>query len=159
MSPSGENLYTSKQLERLWPNGYSSVGDVTFGSAAYVARYHLKKLSEEVSRDHYLNPRTGELMAPEFVNMSRRPGIGRGWYDKFKLDMYPSGFRIIEGMKVPLTRFYDGIYEVEDPVGFKQVKRERIAKVDFSDNDSYRLGVKEEVKLAQVRSLSRSLED
>ena len=33
---SGSPLYRSDILERLWPFGYSSIGDVTFESAAYV---------------------------------------------------------------------------------------------------------------------------
>ncbi|WP_217268498.1 rolling circle replication-associated protein, partial [Lactobacillus helveticus] len=38
----GSILYTSKILEELWPFGYSTVGDVSFESAAYVARYIMK---------------------------------------------------------------------------------------------------------------------
>lgn len=43
-------LYVSPSLQRLWPFGYSSVGDVTFESAAYVARYSLKKKQERKRR-------------------------------------------------------------------------------------------------------------
>jgi hypothetical protein len=41
----GSILYTSKILEELWPYGYSSIGDVNFESAAYVARYIMKKVN------------------------------------------------------------------------------------------------------------------
>jgi hypothetical protein len=37
-------LYRSPMLEKLWPMGFATVGDVTFESAAYVARYITKKL-------------------------------------------------------------------------------------------------------------------
>ena len=40
-------LYRSSSLEELWPYGHSSVGNVTFQSAAYVARYILKKITGE----------------------------------------------------------------------------------------------------------------
>lgn len=36
---SGSTIYTSKMLETLWPHGLCSTADVTFESAAYVARY------------------------------------------------------------------------------------------------------------------------
>ena len=39
----GQKLYRSPSLEELWPYGYSSIGTVTFESAAYVARYILKR--------------------------------------------------------------------------------------------------------------------
>jgi len=39
----GSLLYRSQELEKLWPYGYSTIGDVTFESAAYVARYIMQK--------------------------------------------------------------------------------------------------------------------
>ncbi len=39
------DLYRSADLEKLWPYGYSSIGEVTFQSAAYVARYIMKKIT------------------------------------------------------------------------------------------------------------------
>lgn len=142
----------------MWPFGYSSVGDLTFGSAAYVARYHLKKVGSIVSDDHYVNKVSGELLSPEYVTMSRRPGIGRGWYDKFKSDVFPHDVRVIKGVDTKPCKFYDSLYEVEDPVGFRRVKLLRCVGVDRKDNTEARLLVKEEVKLAQVRTLSCSLE-
>lgn len=46
-------LYRSPLLEELWPFGYSSVGDVNFESAAYVARYILKKVTGADAAAHY----------------------------------------------------------------------------------------------------------
>lgn len=48
-----QKLYRSAELETLWPFGHSSVGTVTFESAAYVARYILKKVSGEAAERHY----------------------------------------------------------------------------------------------------------
>lgn len=156
---SGEKVYVSKMLERLWPFGYSSVGDVTFGSAAYVARYHLKKVGSVVSDNHYVNPASGECLSPEYVTMSRRPGIASVWFDKFKSDVYPHDIRVIKGVDTKPARFYDSLYELVDPDGFKRIKLARVLAVRRDDNTDERLAVKEEVKLAQVRTLSSSLED
>ena len=46
-------LYRSADLELLWPFGYSSIGDVTFESAAYVARYIMKKVTGKNADQHY----------------------------------------------------------------------------------------------------------
>lgn len=162
---SGEKIYTSKVLGSLWPFGYSSVGDVTFGSAAYVARYHLKKVGSVVSDNHYLDKSTGEMLSPEYVTMSRgcksrgTGGIARGWYDRFKSDVYPLDRRVILGVDTKPAKFYDLLYEGENPDGFKRVKLDRMLKVNRLDNTEERLLVKEEVKLAQVSLLSTSLED
>lgn len=148
-------------MSRVWGFGYASVGNLTFGSAAYVARYHLKKVGSIVSSNHYVNPSTGECLSPEYVTMSRRPGIGRGWFDKFKSDVYPRDSRVIKGVDTKPCKFYDSLYELSDPVGFSSMKLDRMvaASALVEDNSEDRLLVKEKVKLAQVSSLSTSLED
>ena len=42
---SGSVIYTSEALSKLWPFGFSSIGDVTFESAAYCSRYIMKKVT------------------------------------------------------------------------------------------------------------------
>lgn len=156
---SDEKIYTSAQLDRVWGNGYSSVGDITFGSAAYVARYHLKKVGSVVSDNHYVVPSTGEMLRPEYVTMSRRPGIGSEWYSKFKSDVYPRDSRVIKGVDTKPCKFYDSRYELDDPEGFRALKLRRARLVDLKDNSDERLLVKEKVKVSQIASLSNSLEE
>lgn len=156
---SDEKIYTSAQLDRVWGNGYTSVGDLTFGSAAYVARYHLKKVGSVVSDNHYTNLQTGEMLAPEYVTMSRRPGIGSGWYEKYKSDVYPRDSRVIKGLDTKPCKFYDSRYELDDPEGFRMLKLRRSRLVNLKDNTQERLDVKEKVKLAQIASLKPTLEE
>lgn len=124
-----------------------------------MARYHLKKVGSVVEDDHYTNKFTGEILKPEYITMSRRPGIGAGWYDKFKSDVYPRDSRVIKGVDTKPCKFYDSRYELENPSGYERVKLARLRNVDRSDNTQVRLDVKEKVKLAQIASLSTSLED
>lgn len=49
----GERIYTSDILSRLWPYGHSSVGNVTFQSAAYIARYCVAKVTGDLAAAHY----------------------------------------------------------------------------------------------------------
>lgn len=163
-SDRGDTLFRSDSLEALWPLGQSMIGAMTFESAAYVARYCLKKVTGKGADEHYVNKATGELRVPEFTMMSRRPGIGRGWYDKFKCDIFPRDYAIMRGVKVPVPKFYDKCLDFEDPEGLRVLKLSRVAracKVDptgFGENGTFRMRVKETVKLAQLRSLSRTLE-
>lgn len=161
MSDSKEMVFRSPTLERLWPYGFSAVGDVTFRSAAYVARYILEKvtgqeaeLEDESGLKYYdrVDKDSGEIVSlhPEYVTMSRRPGIGKAWYDKFKLDMYPSDFRIINGLKMKPARYYDSQYDLENPGSFREVKRDRLNSVNLSDNTWERLRVKEECKKSRL---------
>lgn len=161
----GDKLYTSETLDKLWSHGACWIGAVTFESAAYVARYVMKKVSGKTADIHYLDWQTGVIRESEYVTMSRRPGIGKKWYDKFVTDIYPRDYAILRGMKVRPPKFYDGLYELENPAEFARLKKARVAKaiaVDpsgYGENGGLRLAVKEEVKIAQMRSLSRGLEE
>lgn len=108
---SGFLTYRSAELEKIWPWGHSEIGSVTTQSAGYVARYCTKKVNGDQAGDHYTrwHPVTGFpwQVCPEFVTMSRRPGIGSAWYDEFNEDAFPSDFVIIEGRKASVPRYYD----------------------------------------------------
>lgn len=161
----GHRLYTSKALSELWPHGFATFGAVTFESAAYVARYVLKKVTGEKAEEHYKG------RVPEYITMSRRPGIGTGWFAKYASDVYPRDSVVVRGVRTRPPRFYDGLLGKEDPsmLALLKIDRERngfrfvedvvdgrIVKV--SDTDGRRLLVKEEVKRAEVASLRRPLE-
>lgn len=161
----GIPLYTSKILEELWPYGFNTIGDVTFESAAYVARYILKKITGEQAHDHYrvLDSSTGELVSirPEYTTMSRRPGIGKGWFEKYSADVYPKDFLTVRGVKVKPPKFYDSLLEQTHIEQHEKIKTKRIidAKKNRKDNTPERLSVREKVKQIQIKSLKRKLED
>lgn len=69
-SSDGNVLYTSAELERLWRFGFCTVGACTFESAAYIARYSLKKITGSAAESHYQGRKA------EYLTMSRKPGIG-----------------------------------------------------------------------------------
>jgi len=83
-TPRGDEVFTSKTLGELWTHGLSKIGSVTFESAAYVARYITKKVTGDDAEKYY------EGRKPEYVTMSRRPGIAHSWFEKFKSDVSPT---------------------------------------------------------------------
>lgn len=158
-----ETLYRSPALEELWPFGFSTVGSVTFKSAQYVARYVMKKITGKSSRLHYgvVDPETGELheRSPEFTHMSLKPGIGSGWYDRFRSDVYPDGKVVVNGRQVRSPKFYDRRLKRDDPAAFEdlQIMRDEVARDHLSDNTSERLSVKERVACARLQFLKREI--
>lgn len=168
----GYRLDTSDELSGLWKKGFHLVGDVTFESAAYVARYIMKKVTGEKMEDHYKG------LKPEYVTMSRRDGIGKGWYEKFKKDVYPDDFVVVNGGLSKAPRYYDGLLDKDDHKMYEMLKERRKEKglrmvptlikdpitnknkiILTNDNDSFRLRVKENVKRAQIKNLKRHLEE
>lgn len=153
-SSSGELTYRSAELETLWPFGFSSIGDLTFESAAYVCRYVLKKITGKNADEHYNG------LKPEFITMSRRPGIASDFFDKFSDDMYPKDFITIrDGQRCRPAKFYDRLYERNHGyVALNEVKQRRISYVldhPISESDLLR---KETHQIAVAKRLKRNLE-
>lgn len=170
-SPGGEPIFTSPTLEKIWGFGYVTVGTVTFESAAYVARYCLKKINgkqadrinPETGLKHYerINSFTGEIheILPEYSTMSRRPGIGYSWINKYKLDCYPKDFTTIRGCRMQPPKYYDRYLESIEPELYDEIKAGRQLKMSLlaDDNTAQRLSAREKVKVAQSKQLKRSL--
>lgn len=183
----GNKLYVSPQLMKLWPFGFSTVGAMTFESAAYVARYVLKKWSEDnldgaelyeamkafsetkkvVRGKDDLDEFSSENLKKkyynnkkeEYVTMSRRPGIGQSWYDMFKTDVYPNGCVVINGKTHKPPKFYDLKFELDNALTMAKIKGERIKRaLKKKSNTQQALYIKERIKLEKVKQLKRGLE-
>lgn len=161
-------LYRSAELDSLWPHGHSSIGDVTFQSAGYVARYITKKQTGDAAADHYWTKpdENGEThkLKPEYTTMSRRPGIGHSWYEKYRGDLFPNDQVILDTGKgtrqYPVPRYYDKLLEREDPDLFEEIKWKRTVKArdNYKEQSRERLEKKEQHKLLTIKKLTRDYE-
>lgn len=161
-STSGITLFTSKILSELWPLGHSLIGDVTFKSAAYVARYCMDVVNgkDALGRYSICDESSGLVLdrEREFSRMSLRPGIGAPWLLKFKSDVYPRGEVLANGKLSKSPRYYDDLYERGGgDLGFAQQLRYERGQAQFQDNTDERLFAKEIVALAGLAQLTRSL--
>lgn len=131
-SQEGGSLYVSRFLDSVWGHGISTIGDVSFNSASYVAGYVVKKITGEAASDGYwsLDERTGELhqVEEEYARCSLRPAIGipwleRNWRDVYPADRCPIPFKRVLG-SVP--RAYDRWLAKEKPKLWASVRKARI---------------------------------
>jgi hypothetical protein len=192
ITKAGELIYRSPSLEKLWTYGHSSIGEVTFESAAYVARYVTKKLTGKVGNVSYreyqqsqklgedftiiledenkrkvygqINSSTGEItreLKPEYVTMSRRPGIGYEFYKKYKEEIYAQDFCPMNGKKIRPPKFYDGHYEIDEPEHFEEIKFNRTQNglKHAENNTPERLWTRKKIQELKARKLQRSYEN
>ena len=163
-SDAGELRYTSGFLESIWKYGFVDVGALNFDSAAYVARYCLKKRTGKMADDHYmLYDLDGVVtfVTPEFSLMSRRPGIGRAWFDRFKDDLFPSDEVPVPGAGVfkGMPRYYDELFKIEEPLKLEEIKavRQKFLSEHREDFTPQRLMDKYKVAKARTNLLKRSM--
>lgn len=159
----GFDVFRSKILESLWSEGNSEIGEVTFESAGYVAGYVHKKVTGPRAAAHYerLDSGTGEIwsLTPEFCRMSLKPGIGAGWLEKFRSDVFPRDYVVIRGVKCPVPRYYDKLNALLSPKDFAEVEVDRAVKALSMEADCTpaRLAVREVVAVARSNLKKRSL--
>lgn len=163
----GYNYYRSPTLEALWPEGHSLIGDLTFDSAAYTARYVTKKITGKQAASHYerVDPETGECWSvrPEYATMSRRPGIGRKFFEKHGEEVYRFDSVIFKGAEYAPPRYFDKLMGEKSPATLAQAQRKRRdralgaqAKEPRDKEDVNR--IREKIQQKQLTNMVRSIE-
>lgn len=163
VSDSGEDLFRSAELEELWPHGFSVVQDFNFETAAYVARYVIKKIKGDAAEEYYIKtcPYTmNEIpVTPEFTKMSTRPGIGATWFQKYHKDVFPSDELLVETKsgirRVPVPTYYTRLLKTMDEKLHDEIKERRIngAKKHAENNTYERLRDREYIQMQKLNRL------
>lgn len=160
----GHKLYTSETLDALWGHGFCTIGAVTFESAAYVARYVMKKITGALADAHYesVDFNTGEIhrLPSEYVTMSLKPAIGKGWYERYGAEVTQNDSVIIRGREMKPPKYYDKLLEAEYPEAHQFFKEERQAqaRARAAEATPERLRVRETVALAKLTQKKRMVE-
>jgi len=132
-NPDGHALQLSQTLHDLWGKGFVTIGELTFDSAAYVASYVFKKLNGKTRVERYTrtDTSTGEQwdVAPEYATMSRRPGLGATWFEKYQSDVYPADVAIAKGQKFRPPKYYDGLLAEQNPQLWEKMQEKRAKHV------------------------------
>lgn len=121
----GDNVYISESISKIWEKGIVSIGKVTWESAAYTARYVMKKMKGPGSEEYYKE----KGIIPEFVRMSRCPGIAWDYYNDNKEKIYENDEIIIAGKKcskvVKPSKYFDRLFDLESPEAMAAIKAQR----------------------------------
>lgn len=160
----GYAYYRSPIIEKKWGKGFCLITDFSYETAAYVARYMLKKHKGK-DKDYY--DKNG--IVPEFTRSSRRPGLAFDYYDKHKDKIYSfDKISIVNGDGKPLNvrppKYFDRLFDIENPeqLQYNKDKRKAFAQrsnaklrftTDKSDDDY--LVVQEQNKALSISSLRR----
>lgn len=124
----GDVLYTSATLTKIWGHGHAVFGDVSFESAAYVARYTLKKIYGDDADEYY----QGRL--PEKSWSSQ--GLAEAWFQKFASDVYPSDEIILYGgRRLAPPPYYDKLLLKYNPSLWEDVQNKRAEKIIIQKNN------------------------
>jgi len=157
----GDQYYISETLDEIWGMGNCLISNFSYQTAAYTARYVMKKLGGSMA-DSYIraNLATGQFVEvpKEFAIMSLKPGIGSKWFDQFSTDVFPSDYLVHQGKKHSVPRYYTDKLKKGDEIAHKAIKGKRKkSMLDDKDSTPDRLYTREVVKKSQISQLKRKL--
>lgn len=160
--------WISDAVSKAWQNqGFITVGNVTWQSISYVARYVMKKRTGTASEQEYArtDPAFYGLtwnVRPDYMTCSRRPGLGTKWIEEFHKDVYPADEVVIEGKKFRPPRFYDDWMEKEFPNVMEEVRAKRIKRAQQSHKEQFtyeECAKRAEVVAQRMENSTRPLEE
>ena len=125
----------------------------------------MKKVTGDRAPQHYqvIDEETGEVLfdrQPEYVTMSRRPGIATEWWKAFSTDVTNGDYVVLRGQKMRPPKFYDRLFEVSDEEAMRWAKiaRKKQARTHADNNTPERRRVREELQHLRLEKLPRNLE-
>lgn len=146
----GDELFRSEFLEdQVWKFGQVVIGEASFKSAAYVARYVTKRQpsnlfeGEGYKRSDFAKwkARLEGVRAsrvPEYATMSRRPGLGYDFFQEHWRQIYAKDSVWIDGRLMQPPPYYDALLERRDPALLDAVRAKRLEKLREPDSDARR---------------------
>lgn len=153
-----QQLYISEEFADIWKKGFILLGNVTWKTCAYVARYVMKKAYNE------LLPFDG--CEPEFSLMSRNPGLGKYYFLEHDIDFEKLDVKILEGgQKIKIPKYFISQLEGVDPDLYNRVKEDRqrfandatLRKLQDTDLTlQQKLSIEESEVMSRSRKLIRS---
>lgn len=143
---SGDRQFTHSDIQAVWQYGIHRFSALTFESAAYVARYLLKKVTGDDAPNHY-----GDRV-PEFQRSSN--GLGKGHFEKWQTDIYPGDIVALPGRGAFIPPpYYDRLLEKVDPALFEKVKKARAEARKKPTSDEWFEGVSTRHREGAVKKL------
>jgi hypothetical protein len=132
-TPRGEKLFISDEIEKIWKNGFHSIGTANEKTAYYIASYSLKG-----KKHSFPDPVSGEIIqVSDCMDVSKRPAIGYNFLEENYKQMIDS--------KSILPRYYakclnDPKKSVYNPGLFEMYENERM--LNFKNRSSHEIYAK-----------------
>lgn len=143
---SGDPQFSHSDISATWTKGLHRYSELTFESAAYVARYCLKKVSGISSALHY------GARIREFQSQSN--GLGKAHFTEWSSDIYPGDQVVLPGRGAFIPPpYYDRLLEKTDPALFARVKAKRKEAQEELTKENFLFHVNERAREGEVRTI------
>lgn len=143
----GDALYLSATLSQLWDKGHVIVGEVSYKSAGYVARYTTKKIGDDDS----------------FLICSNRPGIGYRYCMDHGKEIIETGYvygDFGDSYKASIPRYFEKLLMDIYPVEWDKLVSSRLYRVKVVEDNkkiAFLYSETEQLKIHEADVLDQKL--
>lgn len=148
---------------KMYRAGNVIIGEVTFQSISYVARYTMKKANKDYKNDWWYN-----AQGLDIEGISQSQDLGKWYYDQHKHEIYEIDLVPVLGKNGNLSRppkSFDRLYKKEFPKEFAKVIEKRkekmlsnmIGKEKQTDMDYLSMLESEELKQKEFKDIRRAI--
>lgn len=107
----GDQIYESEDLTRRWGRGMCDFGEVTFKSAAYVARYAAKSFTHGADFNKDFKP---------WSRSSSANAIGKSWIEKHWPEVFTLGHVVLpDGTIIGIPRYFEDWFKKTHPERYR----------------------------------------
>lgn len=164
LDPIGKNkktkdcYYTNERIEHIWGKGFITIGKVTWESISYTVGYVSKKLFGNIKEEYYAL----KGQEPIFANMSRRPGIGRQYFEDNKNKIYDFDEILnSKGQPVQIPRYFDKLMDIGNEEDYEYIKAIKRIRNEKAKNEQTKkmsqttLTIKEQMAIEEKTALEK----
>lgn len=145
----GNYLYNSEKLEKIWGKGLIIIGNVSYESASYVARYTNKKIDEKIYKNK----------EQPYINMSRgkNNGIGLQYWEQRKEKIKSNGgiyVKTNKGVRLKtIPKYFIKKWEEEIKRKQKEILKNITAEKIQKDHEDIKKQQKETLRILKLRKI------
>lgn len=157
-----DQLYLSEMIADLWNHGFVTIGEFSWKTGAYVARYVMKKYKGKETI--WYDVKNVEY---EKAMMSRRPGLAFDYFESHAEEIYKHDkIQLVDGQKITPPKYFDSLYAEVNPGRLAEVKQARSERAIDKENarliqsnysEIQYFTVQENKKKAEIAALRRTL--
>lgn len=132
-SETGQQYYTCRELERIWGNGFVSIEPANEFTCKYVCQYVTKKIG---AKPNAVYEAKGQV--PPFALQSRRPGLGRQYYEEFGNELMQTEATFIPtsngSVRLTPPRYFRKLYKEDEPEKAEKIAEKHLIVIADQDD-------------------------
>lgn len=133
-SETGQIYYTCEELQKIWSKGFISIEPANEYTCRYVCSYVTSKIGDAASNKYWLE----KGLQPPFSLSSRKPGIGRDYYEENKDKIFEYEEHYVGtssgSVRVKVPRYYKKLYRESHPDEYGLIRDRHLKCLEATDD-------------------------